>query len=145
MQDSSKLLDQDYVDRAFRRAVNTDVAIGLISLAPFLSLLWKLYGDPRFSWGLLEIFGLLYLWTSAFLYGLIIRKVRSKTLWASAWLYSTGVFCSCLTLAVVTLPSLAVGVAPIATYWIVKLRARGYFRIELMQRAASTHTGALVG
>ncbi|KSQ21708.1 hypothetical protein APB26_32525 [Pseudomonas aeruginosa] len=146
MQESNKPTDDALVDKALRRLVNTDVAIGLISVAPFASLLWQVHSDPRFAWKYIAMTGALFLWTMLFVGAFVLRKVRNKLLWASAAVFSAGVFCSCLTLAFVTLPpSWAVGAVPIATYWIVKLRAKGYHQVELMQRATSKSTGQMLG
>lgn len=146
MQDSDKHPDDAYVEKALRRLVNTDVAIGLISVAPFISLLWQVYSDPRFTWKYVGMTGGLFLWTMAFVAVFVLRKVRNKILWASATVFSAGVFCSCLTLAFVTLPPLyAVGAVPIATYWILKLRAKGYHQVEMMQRATPKSAGQLLG
>lgn len=130
---------------ACRRAVKIDTAIGLLALAPLVSGMWMMYQDPRFTLEHLGMISALYGWTMAFCVMLSIRKIRSMTLRCSAALFGSGAFASILLLSIVALPSLlALGVTPIATYWLVKMRSQHYVHLELRQRATEDRLGKIV-
>ncbi|HBP6526385.1 TPA: hypothetical protein L6A81_12155 [Pseudomonas aeruginosa] len=145
MQSPNDFSTQALVEKFSRRATRTDIAIGLLALAPFVSLMWLAFHGDRFSWGLLGKVATLYMWTMAFCFWLVIRKVQSPQFRLTACIFASGVFGSCLVLSAVSLPpQMAIAVPPIATYWITKFRARGYSQIEMMKKAMESSTGKLL-
>lgn len=121
-----------HVEQAISRAMKIDVAIGVASLAPLLFFLGKVFQDERFTLAAVTPLALLYCWTIGACYLLVIRKIQHPGLRQSIWLFSTGCFASCFVLSFTALPTLiAVGVTPIATYILTRMRAWHYSQLDL--------------
>lgn len=119
---------------AIRSAMNVDIAIGLSAMAPVLWLIGK-SDSLTISAAALPV--LLYCWTMGSCILLGIRKVRRWELRISAIVFATGVFSSTLILSAATLPPLwAVGMVPVATYFLSRMRVRHYLALELERRLA---------
>lgn len=145
MQSPNDHSTQALVEKLSRRVTRADIAIGMLALAPFVSLVWLAFHDDRFSWGLLGRVATLYVWTMACCYWLVIRKVQRPQFRFTACIFASGVFGSSLVLSTVSLPPpVAIAVPTIATYLLTKFRARAYFKIELVKRALESGDGELV-
>lgn len=122
--------------------MKTDIAIGVISLAPLAFLLWKVAQDERITMSTFGPLALLYCWTMGACFILLIRKISDRGLRKSAWLFSSGSFASCFVLSFSALPPMwAVGVVPVCTYLMTKMRAQHYFQLDLRKKMAERHTG----
>jgi len=145
MQSPNDYSTQELVEKLSRQITRTDIAIGMLALAPFVSLMWLAFHDDRCSWGLLGKVATLYVWTMACCYWLVIRKVQSPQFRFTACIFASGVFGSCLVLSTVSLPPpVAIAAPSIASYLLTKFRARAYFKIELMKRALESNNGELL-
>ena len=117
---------------ALSKARNREFAIGFASMVPGLLLVLK---SENLSLSSFAMPGMLYCWTMAFCIVFAIRKIQDWGLRASAVVFSSGFFISSLILSILTLPpQWAVGVAPVATYLITKMRFSHYVQLEIAAR-----------
>lgn len=142
MQTNQDNPDQARVDEAIRKAMKTDIAIGVMSLAPLAYSFNRMVQDDSFNIGSLGPIALLYCWAMGACFVLCIRKIRDAGLRKSIWLFSSGTFASCFILLFAVMPPLfALGAVPIATYLLTKMRAQRYLELDLRKEIAGRHSG----
>lgn len=126
------MTEQAPTKSALSKARNQDFIIGIAAIAPGLLIVLK---SESFSPSVLALPGFLFCWTMTFCIVFAIRKIQNWGLRAAALVFSSGVFISSLILSIVALPpQWAVGVAPVATYLLTKMRFRHYLQLEIAAR-----------
>lgn len=122
-------------EREAKRAMNTDIALGVLSLVPLALMAVKADGMP---WDALGKIGLFYIWPISFCYFFVIRKLENKNHRFALWLAGTGTFGASFVLFAMWFPPMVILAAPpVVTYLMTRMRGRHYRELELRIKLAS--------